>query len=1561
MAKVMNRLTSVVLVVTMLLATLGTQVFATETVDASLQSLDVGLSVGKTYIFENTGAEDASVTAMGSVSKNVRADWIILSSDGSLKSHGNYGYICYLQDQVYILAAGEKMIVMPISDHYGNTSIAFSWDSGISIATATKEPIRRYHLSKNSTYSFINNTSTNQAFFFSGDINHGTEASANVYADYLFEDEQQNVKGIGCGNTISLLQNVCITLNPGDRYIVCPRKDQTAKTYVVAYTLNYGLSGDIQFSSGVEKPIRRINLQKGYDYTIVNTTSEDLPIYFSGQWSGADVSANIKANYSVYKNGTRVSENRNKYLSFTSNSQYTIYQDQLWKITPISDYYSSKNYVVAFVPYTVDETELTVTVDTSTRYDAMLSNMSLTVFENEKDSKERTDSYVLSKNANAIYDGTTYPTDDTGVVLLPNPDNASVTIEKKGFVSRTITAERLKLSQKVYLQRESTGAPVISAVWVENIDVRSQNYAMDLLGGKEITLSVEIDWGEGTYGSIALMQDERTVLFNGTDLTMVLSEHFDVSQTIFVVAKDTEGDITKKALKIEVGDAAGTPAWLNGLSFNLGDSLSFTIPEDVNPKWMAGKEIGTGISSLVPVTISVDNGKVYVAVGVDLTIYERSDNFATSTASKNKAHNLKTTTFVSQFKDMEKQIKETGLVGSSGLDSSLKKLKNFESTFRQAIKYPQGKFGFDADFTVLGFAEGYYAPDAKDITDITWIDSGLIVNPRVGVSATYPVIPMVYLEGGISASVLAQFNLYIQEQAKNFTPDGQLAGTLAMNLGIGAGVKGILYGSGGVKGELSPLWRFNYGAEPDYFKLTATGKWYGKFNLLFWDVPLESAPWYEEVWIEHPKTQKSGRMFLMNNETTDIYSSASYGKVDMSYLDEDSDFYDSAMPNSNAFMSRNYRASSLDTAMLKTNIYQQSTPQYVQFNDGTGLAVWQDAKDSNMNSLCLYYSYFDGSDWSKPALVYDDKTVDNAPYLMIINDKAYLTWQNATRAFSDNDTIESIAPYFDIAFAEFNTESGFVTQVVSCNGLDMMPTICGSDETVYVVWSKNSADDWFGTEGSDSIYHCEYTSGTMSDVVCDYENLNSVVGIAANYDKNLKIAYCMDEDGNTATYDDIRLYENGTRLTAVEALETYPAYQNNKLYWNSNGNVVSNDDGMQDMNLGAGKYQIVQGNGETVLVYISSNGLASTLKASYLSAETQQWCEPIDLTDGTSFIGAFSASVAKDGTLTVLINSQEVIGTYEDEEPYGESILALVTRSSECDLVMGELMYAADSYNAGNAMELCFDLTNKGSQTVRSATITMIDEEGNVLSSVKMNNAIVPGQTITASTYFNIDATATGQTIEVTVLPDELSDINTANNSQRVELSFEDLCVEQASWGMRNDGTKVLSANIVNYGYSGRSSIVVELREGSIDGALVGTTAINLLEALSLDTVTFELKNSNSDVYYISVKESGDIFTANDSDYVAVSETDEETIVIDKVSDDGTSLYIENNVEGKCIVGIYDAEGKMLTCGVTDVLENAGEVVVPYSRYVYDGNYTVKVFLVDSSYAPTRKCVIRSY
>ncbi len=1137
------------------------------------------------------------------------------------------------------------------------------------------------------------------------------------------------------------------------------------------------------------------------------------------------------------------------------------------------------------------------------------STIRLIVYQNKKKSKTINDDYEVAKNATVILDKTCKWTNDKGIVQIPYMSSGSVTIEKENYITRTLTAEQLAESTSVYLQQKPDGAPVVFAVWIENTDVLTHTCGLNMLDKSPRTLTAEVDWGDSSMGSIKLVQDARSVAFEGNTLTTVISDKFDTSEKLYIVAVDAEGKSTKKELKFDNAVKPKAVRDLDEAAFSVGDGIDVQLSEDFKPKLFAGEKLGVNVESATPVTVSAENGKIKVSIGVDLISYSYSNKSTTNSDTKNTTHVIKreVKTFIDKLKDTEAFDKEgtikddqgTASADTSKWDSCLKKLENINRTYRNAIKCPQGKFGVDADFTVLGFAEGCYDENGT----ITWLDGGVILNPSVSVKKDLPFlmpfvpvpVPM-FFETSFSAKVLAQLNLIFNETAKNFMPDGEISGTIAISGDLNVGVNHILYGGGGLEGKLKPEWRIYIGAD-DHFKLTATLNAYVKGGIVFFEGKHPFDPIYDEIWIDYP-SGRTAASSLENVGTSGLYDASNYELKDLSYLNGSSEFTEDLSIDG---------ASDSGGTSIKTNIYRESTPEYVVFDDGRRLAVWLDSKDDNANHICLYYSYYDGSVWSAPALILDDGTTDLCPSIIKVGDTVYVAWQNATKAFTltDDLTIDDIAPDFDISVAVFNKDDHtFTSETLSSDNLDMLPCVCSDNEgKVCVAWVNNGENDWFGNNQKNSILYSEYDGGSWSTPTAAYDNLYSVGSLSVDYNDGLHFAYALDTDGNINTTDDLRVYEDEKRVSTSGKAESSPMYFNHELYWYTQNNIVNKKMEAKAGNILSDRYRLVELDGTLAAVYPQSKGLCSALVASCFNPDTESWGDARALTDDGSFIGAFSASAAPDGTLELLMNRTEVVGEMTDEEPYGTASLVLFADSPYCDLSLGEPLFDESTFCVNEPMFFTFDLTNNGTQTIRSAAIDII-ENGAVISTTNIYDTLVPGDTIEASASFNVSKAVDIQNIEIVAKPNDMTDIDLSNNTQKVILGYEDVSVENVTYGMGENEEIIISADIVNHGYVGKSGIEVALVEGSLDGTVIDTKRIDSIGSMDLDTVSFTVEAKKFGIYYVVITKGDDKYIANNSDFLIVSDKElpeEEYVSVPAASiDSGTRVLKGTKVSLMC-------------------------------------------------------------
>lgn len=1196
------------------------------------------------------------------------------------------------------------------------------------------------------------------------------------------------------------------------------------------------------------------------EISFVKDSEEKVSIIVSPDWNGATA-----GKVRIYQK------------DFAIENKTGIFLD----ITPGKLFKQNESIYMALVDVSnkvIDTRKLTLKVETpgQSRKNLSTSNTSLTVYENKNKSTAAGDSYVVSNSAEVESEGNSYKTDKAGKVKFPTISSGNVTISKKGYISRTLTASQIAENSRINLQRVNDNGPVISGVWIGDTDVLNNVYALNMTSTQKLTLNLEIDWGNSYCDTVRLMQDQRTLEFNGDSLTTVISDNFDTSKDIFIAAKDGNGHITKRKLQFQNGSVDSVVNSLNGVSFSISDKISISLPDNFKPGFLAGENFGVGIngvSSLVPVTLSAENGKVYVAIGVDLLSYSYSNKTAYSVATGNTAHALKreTSNFIKDFKD-------TGIMDADGAAKSLKKLKNLKQTYSNAIKYPQGKFGVDVDFTILGFAEGTY--DEKG--NISWINSGVILNPSGSISKSWPFVIMagpvpipMYWEACFSVDALAQFNLLFNKQAKNFLPDGELSATVNLNGGLGAGIKNVLYASGGLEGKLKPDWKIVKG-DTDSFILTASVNAYAKAGIACFEGKYSFDPIYNKVWIKYPEEKNLLTQSLDTQEAagTDILLDTDQYKLkDLSYLEKGSDFTANDKTDSEVAMFSSEETSDT-TEIFKSNIYRESTPVIADLPSGKKIAVWTDAASSDVNQIVLYYSVYENGTWSAPEKVYNDGTMDYAPCLKVINGTAYLAWQNATRKFEDAGSLglSGIAGDFDISVGTFlENEGRFSVSTIPYSNLDMMPVLTGNESGVYVVWVNNSENDWLGANDSNSILYTRLNGSSWDSAAVAYDGLYSVSGIDADYDGSLNIAYSMDTDKDISTSDDLRVYENGVQVSGN--ISSYnPEYNEHQLYWRTQNNVVNKKTMEEEGSLSSDNFQILNVNGEKALLYTVANGLTSTLMISYYNEETASWGSGTALTDGSRFIGAFHAGTDASGNIFVMANCAEVIGTMEDENPYGDSAMVMLTVNFAYDLSLDNVYYAEDAFCAGEDMPFTLEVSNKGNTIEKGMKIEVKGENGELLASQEIDDILVPGESVKPTISYTVDEAVKEQNIEILVSPKTADDTDTSNNVQKIHLTYEKVFVENLGFGYNDQGKAVISADIVNRGYNTRNGLTAYLTEKTADGKVIASEKLEKIEPMDLQTVSFEISAKQNEVYYVIVKADGKDTNLSD-DFLTIYES----------------------------------------------------------------------------------------
>ena len=1061
-------------------------------------------------------------------------------------------------------------------------------------------------------------------------------------------------------------------------------------------------------------------------------------------------------------------------------------------------------------------------------------DLPVTVYANQNSSDSEDEAFVLCKGATVTYDGQDVTTDENGFVQLTY-GGGDITVSKDKYVTRTIPEAAIQACPTVHLQKQSDG-PVISGLWMNNTDILHSETAISLTGDEQYTVTPEITWGKDAEQTVKLVQDSRSLAITGGALTLAWGDQFDVTKPIYLVATDAGGRTAMKKLKLTAETIL--PESLEGFKVNFGDSLSFTLPDSAGD-FFSGTKMKAGIYSNIPISFTIEDGKVYAAIGYQKD-YSKGDE------------GMEAKTFAKSLQNVFKKA-------SDGMDN-YQMYQNARRAVNGLAGVAQGSFGFDTNWEVMGFAEGYITPEGE----VQWLDSGMIIGggAEAGWSWPFYVGPVpAFFEFKIAGQVQAQANLAISNEAKAFTPNVSINGSLTPSAGLGLGIKNVASVSGGLKGEIPTRWDIYDGAT-NYLQMKGKLSAYASVGVLCftyskdWDLA-------ESVWYEYP--EKASLMAAPDEGTTfSPYDTSVYSLADLSYLSTGSEF----LP------ARVMATSEAGQRVLLTNAYRGAEPQLARFDDGTMLAVWLGSDGSaKANDLRLYYTSNTGGTWSEPQPVCADATMDGAPTLCVIGDKAYLAWQNAASDVTEVQSLDALAPMMDISVAVFDREANvFRTTKITENNekLDMTPVLCGDADQVYVVWQRNNGNQWFGSGSDNDILSRCCVDGVWQEETTVRSGVAPIVSLAADYDgKGLHTAYCLDMDGDLNTVEDIELYEDGARLSENAVLDSGVQYDGHTLYWYQNGQLLSKEGAILER-IPTDRYRFVRDGEERAIIFSKQDGLRTTLLAAFLDPGSGRWSEPVPVSDGDPARPSFGAVLTENG-LTVLSTDVKVVGDGRDGDPYGEAALVLSNVPLERDLTLETVAYDGASIVDGGDVVLEATVKNSGKTAVHGIRVEITDPEGTRLGSADYADILLPGAAQTIRCGYTPKERQIGNTIIVTVLPLTGADTDTGDNEKTVKLSFRDVTVENMSCGVREDGNSVVYADVVNRSYTPlEKPITVELHKGSADSEAIDHFEIESMDALSSVHAAFTVQGSGSAVYYITIDADNDADLANNQDFVAL-------------------------------------------------------------------------------------------
>lgn len=610
-------------------------------------------------------------------------------------------------------------------------------------------------------------------------------------------------------------------------------------------------------------------------------------------------------------------------------------------------------------------------------------------------------------------------------------------------------------------------------------------------------------------------------------------------------------------------------------------------------------------------------------------------------------------------------------------------------------------------------------------------------------------------------------------------------------------------------------------------------------------------------------------------------------------------------------------ADGLTVKELQTSVFKNSKSQLVSLDDGRMIMAYieDDGSRDAYNRMRLVYSVCENGFWSKPRAVCDDGTNDDCPVLGTDGKTVYIAWQNTNREFTEDDekSADSILKSVEISFAEFNTETNEFENsktLTSNNSYDYIPCIAVENGEAAVYWVNNDQDD-LKKPGSNTIYRYSTSKKETESIK---SNVNYILNADCTFDE---FSYTTDTDGALSDTKDINVFivSNGKAraVSNSDKADFNVAYgklegENTLFYSNMSGVYYYDGNKINSVfetnRSVSGDLQVLENGKETSLIWSETSENGSELW--FCNYAEGKWSQPVQITK----LGAVLSNIAlvyQNGIIHGVFDRSERSFT-NDTYVTGQTDLCYMTLADYTELETKFEFFDESMLKPGKTVKIPVNLTNNGTKNIHSVDILLKDTLGTVITANKVVD-LLSGADMTVEIDYPVSMNLERTTLEVTATASNEEEINTLNNTDRIELGFADIGIRDVK--VEEVGEYfVLTTLISNDNAVVAKDVELKAYSQDKDGKLIGYADIGDLQPGEMKSIQY-IVSKNS----LEFDEKG-----IDKICLAVSTSSEE-----KITDD--------NITTAVIKGVYILYGDVNGDKVID-----GKDVISMRKYFADYN-----------------------
>lgn len=973
--------------------------------------------------------------------------------------------------------------------------------------------------------------------------------------------------------------------------------------------------------------------------------------------------------------------------------------------------------------------------------------------------------------------------------------------------------------------------------------------------GKSIATSVEIlncadeenvkitvsGYSKYTIVRYELYQGDRLISTNKTSETSATfttkTTAFEEGETVYVKMFTSDGGIVSSALNIDVIKLAsiseeqilGELSQID-LSFSLGDMGSYKVPLSFN---------STGNEKFYT---SIKGRTIRVGINLDVgEIFEKKDEKNAKSAIRKMVENS---------------------------------MKNFA----------KGKNGLE--YNVCGYIEIEYLGNGEYCVKTSYVKIGVAAKFSFSAQASYLGIVGVYFKASLSGEASLDMHITHFAPEEGFTVD-DMNFAIENTLNVEGGAY-LLWGAGsaGIYGTAKMGFVLGLVPNVEFESVYISGEMGVKWSLL-WGLFGGNYKFLSGDIYRWPQAQT----FMMRAMSSSLYAAQqdpdSYELNDRSYLEKRSEW--------------------LNGEYLQKNIYGNVAPEIVTCGDTT-MMVWLDDNSERdvANFQTLYYSIYKNGEWSAPIAVDDDGTFDCEFDAYTDGEKIYVVYTEMsgknsgieTMSVADEEGIAALVTDVEVSVSVFaDGEFGNETTITDNDTCELLPRLAVIDGNITAIWLQSSALGLTADSSENAIYKSSFNTNRWSTPAKFVGNQNSISDITSVVlNGKSYTAYIVDADNSSETKDDQALIicdENG-ELTQIDTglianVEATQIGGKSALLWYNNGKIYMITDSAStpmslvpdESNVGT-NYQIISlSSDETLLSFVMSNGDSgegTEIYCVYVN-ESGAVTSPVRLTKTEGYVENYSVTYLNGQLVTVFT---ETFADISGEEVETVTNLRNTTLDFNTDITLNNVDYSITDAKENAALDMVIDVTNSGTNNICGVRINLYDSSDKLICTSDYDLSLISGKSAKLDIQVVLPSEISKEDYRIEVLPVNVQDSYTEDNSQNVSFAFADISIEAEQKIIGETNYIILSVS--NYGNT-VSKAVIEIYTEESDTPITSITtadslAPDMTEQYFVDIGALVGKDEKIIICKV-ISEFTDPSVLNDSDIVTLFRVDDETLVTD--------------------------------------------------------------------------------